>query len=130
MLGWNNPPQRLEKDHRVYMCLGHACAHNLRSIVEPDKVLHKPHGWMTTHPEIAPFLEQKWPGQDAKHVHRPDEGSDTKHSGSYTSDLPEGIMRSFGHADLSSLRCLSLTQWVKCGTIGLPPLQEHPAGKM
>ena len=35
-------------------------------------------------------------------MHRPVEGSDTKHSGSYTPELAEGIMWSLGHADLSS----------------------------
>ena len=30
-----DPLQRLEKDPRVYAVMGHACAHNLQSMVEP-----------------------------------------------------------------------------------------------
>ena len=57
---------------------------------------------MTNYPELACVLELKRPGQDANHVHRPVEGQDTKHSGSYTAQLAERIMQCLGRADLSS----------------------------
>ena len=87
-----DPLLQLEKDPRVYTVVGHACAHNFQSIVEPGKFVRKAHRWMTNHPDLASFLERKCPDpreESGLHSHRAVEGPDTKHSGAYTPELAE-----------------------------------------